>query len=357
MQVRTFFTSCAAFAAFSAFLTDSPVSAEPLRVGVILPLSGEFAAPGEACRKGVELAASELNAEGTPVRILVQDSPSAAAKSTLSAYHKLKAADGVQVFLGFVSSEELSAVGPQAERDGSALVGFVASKFKPKNTVLVWMSPEVEARRFAAEIFKVQKRVAILSGNQEWESAVSDAFTREFERLGGKIVLRVDSPFDSKDVRGAVLKVKQTDAEAVLVPPYSLFSTYAKALRDIGIKLPLYSVELDQAAIDDSKGAAEGARVIRPADPGGAFVNRYKEYFKGVLPDLPASQCYDGMKIIGRGAAQGARRGDDFAAYFAALKEYSGASGAIRFEANETIFETDVLEVRNGKLVLPRAAS
>lgn len=331
--------------------------AEPVKVGVILPLSGEFAVPGDACRKGVELAASELNAQAVPVSILVQDSPSASAKTTLSAYHKLKSADGVEVFLGFVSSEELSAVGPQADRDGVALVAFVASRIKPNNSILVWMSPEVEARRFAEEIIRSYKTIAILSGNQEWEGAIADAFTQEFERLGGSVVLRVDSPFDSKDVRAAVLKVKHTSAQALLIPPYSLFSTYAKALRDLGIKLPIYSVELDQAAIDDSKGAAEGARVIRPSDPNGAFVKKYSNFFHGKLPDIPASQCYDGMKILGEAARQGAQHGRDFVAYFRSLKEYVGASGRVLFQQNDTVFSTDTLVVRNGRLVLPEVSS
>jgi ABC-type branched-subunit amino acid transport system substrate-binding protein len=176
--------------------------------------------------------------------------------------------DQASVFFGFVSPEELAAVGPVAEKDGTA---FVASKILPKNVLLVWMSPEVEAQRLAERVYQAHTRVAILSADQQWEKDVSEAFSAEFSKLGGEISLRVEVPYASKDVRSEVLKVKQSTATAVVIPPYSLSSSYAKALRRSGSKLPIYGIKLDQAAIDDSQGAAEGAFIIRPADADGVF--------------------------------------------------------------------------------------
>jgi branched-chain amino acid transport system substrate-binding protein len=190
-----------------------------VKVGVILPLSGEFAVLGEACRNGALLAASELKREGAELDLRIEDSPGCRAASSLSAYQKLQASDDVNLFFGFVSPEEVAAVGPVAERDGAALVVIGAPKTRPKNSLLVWMSPEVEAQRLAAEVYRKHRDVAILSADQQWEQDVSDAFVSEFRKLGGRISLRVEAPFTSKDLRTEVLKVKRSTATAAVIPP------------------------------------------------------------------------------------------------------------------------------------------
>lgn len=323
---------------------------ESIAVGVILPLTGEFAILGEACKNGALLATSELKQNGIELDLRIQDSPNANATTSLSAYHKLKASDQVNVFFGFVSPEELAAVGPVAERDDAALVAFVSSKKQPKNSLLIWMSPEIEAQRLATEVYRKHKDVAILSADQQWEKDVSDAFSNEFTKLGGKISLRVEAPYTSKDLRTEVLKVRQSTASAVVIPPYSLFSSYAKALQRSGSKLPIYGIELDQAAIADSQGGADGALIIRPADPDGTFNHKYSSYFQGRSADIPASQCYDGIKIIGEAAKSGAASGKEFGRYFAGLQKFVGASGPIVFEPGRTVFNTEFVVVSDGKL-------
>jgi hypothetical protein len=115
--------------------------------------------------------------------------------------------------------------------------------------------------------------------------------------------------------------------------------------------VPIYGIELDQAAIDDSKGSAEGAVIIRPADSNDSFHKKYSAYLSGRSADIPASQCYDGLKIIGEAVKNGAASGADFGRYFRNLKKFSGASGDILFEPGRTIFETEFVMVSAGRLI------
>lgn len=332
------------------FLRSLAPATTAVKVGLILPLSGEFALLGDACRNGALLAAAELTRSGVELDLRIQDSPSAAATTTLSAYHKLRHFDKINLFFGFVSPEELAAVGPVAERDGAALVAFTPSKRVPKNCLLAWMDPDIEAQRLAAEVSREHKDIAILSADQQWERDFADAFSASFTTRGGTISVRIEAPFTSKNLSSEVLRLRRSSATAVLIPPYSLFSSYAKALKRNGIKLPIYGVELDQAAIDDSQGSAEGAIIIRPADPDGAFHRKYTAFFNGRSVDIPASQCYDGIKIIGEAVRSGAVSGSDFGRYFSELKSFSGASGSIIFDAGKTVFPTELLLVSRGKL-------
>lgn len=320
------------------------------RLGVILPLSGEFAVLGDACRKGVELAISELKTEDIPLTAKFEDSPSASATATLTAYNKLHHDLGISVFLGFVSAEELEAVRAPSAKDGSALVAIGTPKNRPSNALVIWMSPFVEAQQLAHEMAPKFKRVAILSADQQWESDVSDAFTTEFVKLGGEIALRLNLPYSTKDVSSSLLKIKRANPDAIIIPPYSLFSAYAKALHKLNIKIPVYAVEIDQSAIDDAGSAAEGFFVIRPADSHDAFKQKYAQAYSGKSADIPSSQCFDGTKIVGAAIQHGARSGNDFIRYFSALSHYAGASGPIRFTGNDTIFDTEILQVSGGQL-------
>jgi branched-chain amino acid transport system substrate-binding protein len=344
---KVFFTLM--FVATIAHALAAP-SGQRAKIGVILPLSGDFSVLGEACKNGALIAASELMADGVELDLKIEDSPGCRAITSLSAYHKLKTSDDVRVFFGFVSPEEVAAIGPVAERDGSALVAIGAPKTKPKNSLLVWMSPEVEARRLAAEVYRKHPDVAILSADQQWERDVSDAFEQEFIKLGGRVSLRVEAPFTSKDLRSEVLKVKRSSATAVVIPPYSLFSTYTKALQRSGVTAPIYGIELDQAAIDDSQGAAEGAVIIRPSSPDESFQKKYSSRFFGHSADIPASQCYDGLKILGDAVKSGATSGSDFGRYFQSLSRFAGASGDIDFEPGRTVFTTEFVTVSGGRL-------
>ncbi len=67
-------------------LTIKPsLAAEPVKVGVVAPLTGPAANSGIAMRQGMELAAAEWNAKGgvtidgqkTPVTLIFEDSQSA----------------------------------------------------------------------------------------------------------------------------------------------------------------------------------------------------------------------------------------------------------------------------------------
>lgn len=322
-----------------------------LRVGLILPLSGEFVVLGQACKKGVDLAADEIKAEGAALEILTEDSPSALAVSTLNAYRKLQSVDGVQVFLGFVSPEELQAVAPLAVHDQSALVAIGSPRERIEAALIIWMNQQTEADQLAALVRKKHKAVAILSANQDWEGQVSDAFSTSFTKRGGKVVLRLEHPYGDKDVSTEVARLQHSPATAVVIPPYSLFSVYVRALQKQRQGRQIYSLELDQAAIDESLGAAEGALIIRPKNAGGDFARRFAAAYAGRAPDIPAGQCYDGLKIIAQLFKAGSKSGQDFRAAFSNLREYHGSSGEIRFTPEGTVMETETLRVKNGRLV------
>lgn len=335
------------------FLT-SPAVAErtELTIGAILPLSGDPAAVGENCRRGIELAVKKQRAAGIPIKVVYEDTPNALARNTLSAYKKLRAIHDVEVFLGFMWSEELGAVGPLADKEGVALLGFGASQVRPKNAILIWPSEYHEARVLARRIIDDGRRkVAILSENSTWPVNFSRAFVEEFSRLGGTVTEVVELAADTSDVAPSLVKLKEQKLEALVIPPYTLFPQYVKSLHKLGATLPLYGAELDQSAIDRAGEGAEGATIIVPADPQPEFIAEFKREFEGDSPDIPAANCYDGVSLVVKAFQEETLiSGKEIAEYLTSLSEYRGVLGSYRFEKGETITELAFKTVKKGRL-------
>jgi hypothetical protein len=85
-------------------------------------------------------------------------------------------------------------------------------------------------------------------------------------------------------------------------------------------------------------------------DADGVFNRRYASHFEGRSADIPASQCYYGIKVIGEAVKSGAAAGSEFSRYFSAISNLLGASGLILFEPALTVFDTAFVVVSNSKL-------
>jgi branched-chain amino acid transport system substrate-binding protein len=97
-----------------AFLA-AETSSEPVRLGVTVPLTGDYASYGDLINKGVELAAEDLRAEGHLVEIKSEDAciPSQA----VSSIHKLIALDRIQILAANFCILAIPAMAPILERN------------------------------------------------------------------------------------------------------------------------------------------------------------------------------------------------------------------------------------------------
>lgn len=105
----------------------------PIKIGVVTPLSGTYAAVGQPVRWGLELAAEEINAAGginkRPISLIFEDeeaNPSVAVQKA----ERLFQVEKVDFLTGMVNSGSTLAVGQLAERNGklaSTTVSFADS--------------------------------------------------------------------------------------------------------------------------------------------------------------------------------------------------------------------------------------
>src|SRR2546425_8664167 len=144
------------FAIFPASPTSAQ-PAEPIKVGVIQPLSGPVAASGNYVRMGAEIARDWINARGgvlgRQINLLIEDNKSDP-KEAATAAEKLIVRDKVPVIMGAWGSSMTLAAMPKLEGDGVPMeveTSSAASITKHGNTWGFLISPPSEMEELGLE--------------------------------------------------------------------------------------------------------------------------------------------------------------------------------------------------------------
>ena len=115
--------------AIATLLAAPAIAAEPIKIGVVTPLTGTYAPIGQQVRWGIELAAKEINAAGgilgRKVELMFEDEEANPAVAVQKA-EKLFQVSKVDFLTGTVNSGSTLAVGQLAERNDRLIATTVS---------------------------------------------------------------------------------------------------------------------------------------------------------------------------------------------------------------------------------------
>lgn len=185
-------------------------SAEPIKIGVLTPLSGTYASLGQQVRWGIELATKEINSTGgimgRQVELLFEDEEANPSVATPKA-EKLFQVSKVDFLTGTVSSASTLAVGQVAERNNRLIATTVSfsdaitgDKCSP-NVFRVNAKAGQQSVALAEWLSKSQPdaKVFYLGPDYEMGRSTVHAFKTAAEGKGAKTVGEVFAPLDNKD--------------------------------------------------------------------------------------------------------------------------------------------------------------
>ncbi len=185
-------------------------AAEPVKIGVVTPLTGTYAPIGQQVRWGVELATKEVNAAGgimgRPVELIFEDEEANPAVATQKA-EKLFQVAKVDFLTGTVNSGSTLAVGQLAERNNrliSTTVSFsdaiTGDKCSP-NVFRVNARAGQQSAALAEWLAKEKAKAAVYFLGPDYEMGRSTvaAFKAAAEARGMKTVGEVFAPLGNKD--------------------------------------------------------------------------------------------------------------------------------------------------------------
>lgn len=357
-----------------AWVTFSESQSGTIKIGAVLPLTGDSAAWGEQGKYGIELAVEEINAKGgingKKLKVIYEDSQ-AVPKNAVTSIQKLINVDKVPAVVGDIVSATTLAMAPIAEKSKTVLIAISASA--PAITdageyiYRVWPSDLLEGSVLAEFAAKNKYRnVCILYIQTDYGTGLRDAFNKTLAQKGGKVLLTQGYKQDETDFKPALLKMKGNKPDAVYIVGYYKDSGLVlRQAKEIGLRTQFFGATAAESPklIEIAGDAAEGLiyPIITDFDPENPtpvakeFIEKFEKKF-GVAPDWASSHSHDAVVVIAEAMKKGGATGTGIKKAIDSQKYFEGVTGKIVFDENGDVIDKPVTikTVKEGKFVALR---
>ncbi len=337
-----------------------------VKVGVLLPLSGKYAAYGQSSRKGIELAFAESDVE-----LVIRDTEGEAHLAR-AAVDELAEDDNVVAVIGPLRSKVAQAVSPRAERAGLPMLALAQRRSITGRYVMqMAMTYEMQAARLADYAISTAglRRVGVLFPRDGYGTALSDAFQDEVRSRGGKVVGAMAYEPGAEEFSVEVLTLQRwvdgDGLQAVFIPDYAATAgILGRALREVrpGVALLGSNGWHDPGQLGSAADALDGAVFVdgffigsqRPATQ--RFIAAYRAEHGG-MPRILEAQSYDAASVARAtlGMASINSR-DGFVDALRGQKSFEGATGRINLASAGLERDLFVLKLDGRRIREVRAA-
>ncbi|MBU3725149.1 MAG: ABC transporter permease [Burkholderiaceae bacterium] len=316
---RKFIATIVAAGLASAFATPAALAQSgKIKVGLMIPATGTFAALGTAIENGFKLHVAEQGGRlaGREIEYVKVDDESDPSKATDNV-NKLIKRDNVDVIVGTVHSGVAMAMAKAAKDSGTLLIipnagaDTITGPMCAPNIFRSSFSNWQSAYAMGEVVAKQGKKTAVTI---TWKYAAGDemvaAFKEGFEKTGGKVVKTLSLPFPNVEFQALLTEIASTKPDAVFTffagaGAVKFVNDYAGA----GLKkaIPLYGPGfLTDGTLEAQGENAQGLLTTlhyadglnTPRD--NAFRAAYNKAYK-IQPDVYAVQGYDAAQLLGIG--------------------------------------------------------
>jgi len=327
---------------------------DKIRIGTILPLSGDGAPYGLPARRAIEMAVEKVNAaggiKGKPVEMVWGDGQ-CDGKAAATEAQKLVNVDGVRIiFGGYCSGETIPAA---AITEAKQVLLISPGSSSPKITgigdfVFRTFPSDALAGKVAAgyarNVLKLEK-VAVISEQTDYAQGLRGAFKESFGALGGAISADEVYQTGTTDFRTQLLKIKESSPDAIYLAPQTgspglVILQQAKEL-GIGGKRLTAEVLMDRKLVSENAalmggliGVEGGIDETNPAVA--AFLAEYRAKYGEDMGGLPLGnangyqQVYlmkDAIETVGYDTTK-------IRDWLYGLKGWPGPLGSLTFDRN-----------------------
>ena len=338
-----------------------------IKIGVVGPFSGSSAMVGDTEKKGVELAAKQINENGgiNGMTIeLIEEDDQQDPKTAVSAINKLVSSDEVVAAVGTVNSSCTLAMMDVTENNEIPLVTPISSGVAitdPSNSYIVRLQASDKLQAKAITEYAINdlgyKNIAVMFQNDDFGAGGKDVVVETLKDAGIE-PLAVEA-FDSSatDMSAQLLKIKDLNPEAIIMwTMYGCGATIAKQCDQLGIDCDLMggggltNAKLYELGGESAVGILNTQTFFpdkeKASETAGAFIDAYEAEY-GETPDSNAAMSYDSMMVLAEGlkAATPDMKTDDIMAGMKAVKDMPLATGTITIDENGDA-NRDILIIR-----------
>ena len=330
-----------------------PTKKEPevIKIGAILPLTGELSMFGGWLKEGIDYAIKEQNVKN--IEIIYEDNQGQISKA-VSAFHKLSTIDKVRAIIT-AQTPIANALLPLANSNKTFTIFTFADLPKGnKEYVLNYHFPvydEVKTlAKFAYE--KLGRKGAILVVNDEFGRISSDFFEKEFN---GEIIYKETFPNFQKDFRSLVSLVENKNPDFIFLIAYTQqLVELTKAIKEANVKFPIIGPNVLTVYLPLIKEYLEQAYFTMSLydagkSPGGLYENFITTYKRevGKDPNMVIAEAYEATKILLKALSYSE---SNLSKFFDDLKTVESVFGKLVIdEERQAHFPLAVMEIKNGE--------
>jgi len=336
---------------------------ETIDIGVVGTMTGAGQYFGEEQLRGLTIALEEINQEGgingKKVNLILEDSRTDI-KEAVNSANKLIRFDNAKYIIGDTWNFTTYAMLPTINENQVLLISILENmdqstaddyyfRLQPKVSDLV---EEIAKYMYYQE---GSRRVGIVQDLTDYGKEHTTAFVREFEKLGGEVVIIQEAEILSKDTRTQLIKVKDREIDTIFsMRSGTQTGVLMKEAKEIGIDVKWFSqTHTQNNPIMESYGdVIEGVFFPYPKENfDSGFEKKYRERYNE-MTNMFAANAYDALYILKEAIESVGEETDKVKEYLLSM-EYNGATGNISFDQFGDVEKEIVIKtVKNGKFVL-----
>jgi branched-chain amino acid transport system substrate-binding protein len=368
--VKSILWMLAAAVGLAAFAAQA---ADPIKIGMVAPLTGPAAESGRFQTQGAKLAVEEINKAGgvlgRPLELTIEDDQTTNPGVVL-AFSRLAGNAEFVGFIGSIRSTQLHAMAPDVLKVTKPVMmgGTDPALTHMGNPWFFRCRPNdiYSARVIADYGAKVlgKKKWAIVHSTDAFGTNGMKNLTEALKGMGIEPVLTQGYPNNSQDFTPVALAVKQSGAE--VMGTYMTFEPdqgiFAKQLRQLGVSLTWVgspttvtttALKLAGAALYGSYAVADFNKDSSAAAK--TFAAKYEAAYKSA-PDIFGSWTYDAVQVLARAIGDAkSTEPDKIRQAILAIKGYEGAEGTYNFDANgDGLHGYNIVKNNSGAIVFDK---
>ncbi len=356
--------------------TEIVVSAEPLKIALIAPLSGPVPTFGESTKNGALLAVEEWNARGgvlgRQIELVIYDGQCSADPAVSAAAQAIDV-EKVHYIVGEICSSASIPISEIVNQAGVVQISPTSTNVrvtvnpdgsvKPYTFRTCFIDPVQGAvgARFAYENLGARTAFVLYDPDNAYPRGLAEAFETTFTDHGGSIVGK-ETYAASDTIFSTILdKIAAADPDIVYLPDYYNFANMAMSqAKARGINVPFLggdgwdSIDLDRQAADGSYYTNHySEKDTRPMVVD--WITRYGEAYQAngqpLIPDALATLAYDTVNLMLAAIEEGGV--DDPAVVKDVLAgiTFEGVTGLISFDGNHNpIKPAVILMIKDGEI-------
>jgi branched-chain amino acid transport system substrate-binding protein len=307
----------AAVVATLGALSCAALAADPLKIGLILPLTGPFASTGKQIEAAARLymAKNGDTVAGRKVELIVKDDTGLAPETTKRIAQEMVVQDKVSVLAGFGLTPLALAAAPVAtEAKVPMVVMAAATAMIPTRSPYIvrtgFTLPQVTAPIAEWALKNKIKRVVTMVTDYGPGLDAEKTFQAVFKAGGGEIVESIRTPLRNPDYAPFLQRAKDAkpDALFVFVPSGEGLAVMKqfddRGLKQAGIRLIGTGDVTDDDLLESMGAPAVGVitsfhySAAHDSPENKAYVDAFMKANNGMRPNFHSVGGYDGMHLI-----------------------------------------------------------